>query len=52
MWHTLERNAYGVFMGKFEGRDHLEDLCVDGRIPIRILKTEYEGKLHGYTVHQ
>jgi len=38
-----KRNACGVFVGKPEGRDHLEDLCVGGRMLIRILKTEYEG---------
>jgi hypothetical protein len=27
-----ERNVYRVSMGKLEGKNHLEDQCVDGRM--------------------
>jgi hypothetical protein len=26
------RNAFHIFMGKPEGRNYLEDLCIEGRI--------------------
>jgi hypothetical protein len=29
------RNAYTIFVGKFKGIDHLEDLDTDGRITLK-----------------
>jgi hypothetical protein len=30
------RNAYNILIGKLKGRDHSEDLGLDGRINIRL----------------
>jgi hypothetical protein len=32
MWHAWERNVYRVLMGKQEGKNHLEDQGIDGRM--------------------
>jgi hypothetical protein len=32
MWHAWERNVYRVLMGKPDGKNHLEDQGVDGRM--------------------
>jgi hypothetical protein len=32
MWHALERRVYKVLVGKPEGRNHLEDQGVDGKM--------------------
>jgi hypothetical protein len=33
-----ERNAYRILVAKLEGRDHLEDLCVDGMIIVKCIE--------------
>jgi len=38
------RDAYGVFVGKPEGRRYSEDLCIDGRIVLKwIFRLELSG---------
>jgi hypothetical protein len=31
-----KRNTFHIFTGKPEGRNHLEDLCIEGRILFKI----------------
>jgi len=32
---VAKRDVYRVLVGRPEGRDHLEDLCLDGRIILK-----------------
>ena len=37
MWHVWEtgETEYGVFVGRLEGKNHLENLGTDGRIILK-----------------
>lgn len=35
-----KRNAFHIFVGKHEGRNHLEGLCIEGRI---LFKMDHKG---------
>jgi hypothetical protein len=39
------RNAYNKLVGKPEGRDHSEDLGVNGKITLGMYLTEIDGKM-------
>jgi hypothetical protein len=39
------RNAYKGFVGKPEGKDHLEDLVLDGRIIVKCTLEKWGGKV-------
>jgi hypothetical protein len=37
-------NAYGIMLGKPEGRSYLEDLHVDGKIILKWILKMYDGR--------
>jgi len=39
------RGAYMILIGKPEKRDHLEDLCVDGRIILKRILKKWDGRI-------
>ena len=39
------RGAYGVLVGKDEGKNHLEDLDIDGRIILRRIFRKWVGRV-------
>jgi hypothetical protein len=39
------RSAYMILVGKPEERDHLEDLCVDGRIILKRILKKWDGRI-------
>jgi hypothetical protein len=41
----MVRNAYKIVVGKPEGKDHSEDLGVDGRIILEWILGKYVGKV-------
>jgi len=43
--HGEMRNAYNKLVGKPEGRDHSEDLGVNGKITLGMYLTEIDGKM-------
>jgi hypothetical protein len=41
-----ERCAYTVLVGRLEGRNHLEDPGVDGRIILKWIFEKWDGGMH------
>lgn len=39
-----KRNTYKVFIGKSEGREHLENEVFDGRIILKLSRSRNEGR--------
>jgi len=39
------RNAFSIWSENLKGRDHSEDLCVDGRIILEWILEKYVGKV-------
>jgi hypothetical protein len=43
------RNSYRILVGKLEGKNHLQDLGIDGRIVLRWILGKYDFGLIGFT---
>jgi hypothetical protein len=45
MWHIWDRrDAYRVWLVDLRERDHLDNLHVDGRIPLKCIFYKWEGE--------
>jgi len=45
MWHIWDRrDAYRVWLVGLRERDHLDNLHVDGRIPLKCVFNKWEGE--------
>ena len=46
------RGAYGVLVGRPEGKNHLEDLSVDGSIMLTCINKQWDGSMDWIEVVQ